>query len=176
MQSLKNLSKDEMIRYGALAAAAVVLLIGVKVTTSMFMTRGQKLSDLKGQVQQAETLISYTSQLDTQKLLEESEALKKRLETSVELPALLQELNKLGERFQVHFRSVTPSEFQASVLSVHLEMDGSYQSLGEMLGALDEIQTGMVRVRSFSLTNPEPTAPLYMALDLEIHMPAESAA
>lgn len=176
MQSLKNLKKEEMIRYGAIAAAVIVFLIAAKIVTSMFAGRGQKLSELKSQVQQAETLVEYTSRLDTKKLLEESEALKKRLETPVELPALLQELNRLGERFQVHFRSVTPAEFQSSVLSVHLEMDGSYQSLGEMLGALDEMKTGMVRVRSFEMSNPDPAAPLYMVLDLEIHMPAEAAA
>lgn len=161
-----------MIRWGGLAAVIIVLLVAAKTCHSKFVARGEKLETLTKELSQAEVLIEHTSKLDPRKLKRDLEYLRERLESPLQISATLEELNKLGAEYGVHFKSVEPSsKEEEDYVGIVIELEGNFDAMGKLLGKLDDLKSALVRVKGFDIKTQNPPYPLIMKLEIELYRP-----
>ena|SRR3989338_680865 len=164
--------KDQLIRWGGLAAVVIVLLVAGKTCHSKFVSRGEKLDTLTKEVTLAHALIEHTTKLDPKKLKRDLDYLKERLESPLQISATLEELNKLGGEYGIHFKSVEPSsKEEEDSVGIVLELEGNFDSMGRLLGMLDDLKSALVRVKSFDIKTQNPPYPLVMKLEIELYRP-----
>lgn len=156
-----------------LGGALIVFLIFVRVVAGRFSSLTKSLDYLNRQIAQAEVLIDYTANLDPKKLDRELEELNARLESPLQISAVLEELGRVGEPLGVSFKSVEPSgaEVESSV-AMKLALEGPYQGVGEFLGSLDKLDTALVRVKTLSVAPQAETASLLTQLEVELYRPS----
>jgi len=69
----------------------------------------------------------------------------------------IDELTKHGKSQGINFLSIRPEDIreekgsQYKVLPIEMEIESTYEQLGEFLGSLDELEKGLVRVESFEI-------------------------
>lgn len=169
MQNLKLPDKTQLMRWGGVALGVVVFLLSVKFCSGLFSRLGGDLALLKDQVAQAETLMDHTAQLDPKALERELEDLNGRLELPLEVSNVLEELGRTSEDKGVYISSVEPSsgENQEYVL-VRMQVEGMFKALGEFLGAMDDMDSALARVRTFALRRAESGQSLTLSVTLEL--------
>ena len=167
-----SLEKDELIRWAVIALLVIALLIGVNYALGLTSSLHRNIGFLKKQIKQAEVLIEHAAHMDANQLRDELEQLDQRLQSPLEISHVLEELNRLGDENGIHFVSVEPSnsDKQNSIL-IRMEIEGSYEALGEFLGALDGLDTAIARVRNFDLKSQGATPRLLMKLEIELYRP-----
>ncbi len=161
-----------MIRWGGLAAVVIVLLVAGAACHSKFVSRGERLDSLTKELSQAQALIEHTSKLDPKKLKRDLDYLKERLESPLQISATLEELNKLGAEYGIHFKSVEPSsKEEEDYVGIVIELEGNFDSMGKLVGQLDDLKSALVRVKSFDIKTQNPPYPLVMKLEIELYRP-----
>lgn len=170
MQALKIPKKAELMRWGSVALGVIFLLVAAKGCHHAFSSLGKKKDFLNKQIMQGEVLIAHTAALDTERLRRERQELDARLETTVQVSNVLEELNHLGEEQGVSFKSVEPvGAEEEAYLGIRMEVEGSFEALGKFLGALDKLNTAVARVKSIDLKGQGPATPPYMSLEVELY-------
>lgn len=176
MQNLKLPDKTQLVRWGGVALGVVVFLLAVKFCFGVFSRLSQGLALLKNQVAQAETLMDHTAQLDPKVLERELEDLNGRLELPLEVSNVLEELGRTSEDKGVYISSVEPSGTEnLEFVLVHMQVEGMFKALGEFLGAMDDMDSALARVRTFALKRAEPGQSLTMSVTLELFRPKMEA-
>lgn len=166
-----NVPKKDLIRWGILGGAGLVLLVILWVACARYSALTGEVTKLKTQVKEGEALLSHVSQLDPAELQREFATLNGRLESALRISDVLEELNHLGDAKNIDFVSVEPTilEDQSAVM-IRMEMEGGYQDLGEFFGALDDMASALVRVKSLELKQLELGGPLHLTAEIELYM------
>ncbi|GEM_PF-2446264 len=164
--------KDRLIRWGGFAAGVIILLVAGNACHAKFASSHERLNFLKKELELASVLIEHTSKLDGTKLQKDLDYLKERLDSPLQISATLEELNRLGGEYGIHFKSVEPSnKEEQDFVGIVMELEGNFDALGKLLGQLDDLKTALVRVKSLSIKSQNPPYPLVMQLEIELYRP-----
>ncbi len=98
------------------------------------------------------------------------------LSTEEEVYGTLDELTKHGSKIEgVNFLSIKPKEIKKEkgaeykIMPVELKVESSYEQLGVFLGSLDDLEKGLVKVKSFDIDRDE-TKPGQFITDVTIEV------
>lgn len=96
------------------------------------------------------------------------------LPTEEEVSSAIDELTKYGAKIEgVNFISISPKEIKKGkdaeykIMPIEMEVKSSYAQLGVFLGSLDDMEKGVVKVKSFNIDRDE-TKPGQFIIDVVI--------
>jgi len=95
--------------------------------------------------------------------------------TEEEVYQAIDELTKHGESKGVEFISISPKEIidvkgeEYKILPVEMAVESTYEKMGVLLGSLDDLEKGLVRVKSFEIT-PDLKNPSKFITDLVVEI------
>lgn len=98
---------------------------------------------------------------------------KRVLMTEKEVHQAINELTSRGKTEGVDFISMNPKEIkkekgsQYKILPIEMKVESTYEELGALLGSLDDLEKGLVKVKSFDI-NPDEKDPLKFMTDLTV--------
>jgi Tfp pilus assembly protein PilO len=99
------------------------------------------------------------------------------LMTEKHLSEAVDELTKHGKAQKVDFISMSPQAVRSEadgeykVLPVAMEVEATYEKLGEFLGSLDALKKGVIKVESFDMTaGTEPQGQLKAKLVVDMYL------
>ena len=166
-----NVPNKDLIRWGVLGGGGLVLLVIVWVGCARYSALKQEVDKIKMQVKQGEALLSHVAQLDPSELQREFARLNGRLESALRISDVLEELNHMGDAKNIDFVSVEPTVMQdQAAVMIRMEMEGGYRDIGDFFGALDDMASALVRVKSLELKQLELGGPLHITAEIELYM------
>lgn len=151
-------------------AAALALYLG------LYAPLWKKLR-LQGEETRAlETEVAFArSQIAALKHQGQSRSLIREAEVSL----AIEELTRRGKSEEINFTSIRQRPVEKTqgvpyhVLPLAIETESTYEALGSFLGSLDELESSLVTVRSFSImAKPEKTSKLKASLTLALYLVA----
>lgn len=115
--------------------------------------------------------------LECRNIIESSGKGERTLITEEDVSQAIDELTKHGKFKGVNFISMKPKKIekkedsQFKILPVEIELESTYENLGVFLGSLDDLEKGLIKVRSFDITaDKEDPSKLTTDLIAEIYI------
>lgn len=87
----------------------------------------------------------------------------------------IDELTKRGKLNSINFISMSPKKIEKEkgtehkVLPINMEIESAYEDLAAFLGSLDDLEKGLVKVKSFKIV-PDKEDPSKLKTDLVVNM------
>jgi hypothetical protein len=104
----------------------------------------------------------------------------RHLLTSEEIPLAIDEITSAGRTLGINFVSIRPQDEQAAqngsypYLPIYMDVESEYQHLGQFLGRLMNLETGIVVVHSFQIQRIEEILPQVKAtLEIGVYLQGE---
>ena len=165
---IKNINLKE--KY-VIAIIAVLLLVIAGVVYSIFYAplmkelkdRYLEYRDIESEIRQARDIIETAGEIYG----------KRTLMTEEEVSQAVDELTKHGRLKGVNIISMNPGEIieeadsAYKILPVKMQVESTYEELGTMLGSLDDLEKGLVKVKGFNIVHDEKD-PAKLITDLEV--------
>ena len=110
--------------------------------------QGNECRTLEAEVLQARNLIALFKQRETQKTLISEK----------EVSQTIEEITREGNKLGINFVSVTPRTAMPvtgqtyQVMPIEMEIESTYQSLGEFLGLFDDLKGSLIKMSDFNVT------------------------
>jgi Tfp pilus assembly protein PilO len=102
-----------------------------------------------------------------------SRDIKRRLVSEREVALAIDELTKLGKSCGINFISLAPGQIEArkvyDVLPIDMEIESTFDGLGDFLGKLDELKRTIVKVKGFTVVGV-PMNPKMLSTRLNLEM------
>lgn len=165
-----ELTKDRLMIAGAVAVAAVVLLVYL----TLFAPLTQKLGIKHRECRACENDVIYARNTikDAGRLYGD-----RALMTEKEVSVAIDELTKHGKDIGINFISMTPREIvhekgaKYKTLPIEMEIEAEDQKFAEFLGSLDELKRALIKVKSFDIIpNPEDRKKLKAVLVVDMYL------
>ena len=105
--------------------------------------------------------------------------IKKILPAENDISSCIDEITGMGRLKSINFISITPKQIELGgsgeykILPLELQIKGAYSQIGSFLGALDELEKGLVVIKNFKITtDPAEPSKLRAGLLLYIYLEA----
>jgi len=161
-----ELSQNKLIAAVASLAAVCALIIYFVLFAPLLNKLGRKYTEcraIESEVLEARHIIRSGGALYGDRVLM----------TEKDVSHAIDELTKHGRRKDINFVSISPKKIrqkegtQYKILPVEMEIVSSYEKLASFLGSLDELEKGLVKVKSFEIT-PDAKDEKKFATDLVV--------
>lgn len=153
---------------GLMVAAGAILVIAIGLYFIFFIPVQRELKaqfleckDCEDDVVQTRNIIEFAGKVYSKRVLA----------TEKEVSQILDELTKYGRMKGIDFVSIKPGEVvladKYKILSVEIAVESTYRELSAFLGSLDDLDKGVVKVKSFNIV-PDEEDPWKSTADLVI--------
>jgi Tfp pilus assembly protein PilO len=147
--------------------AVAVYVILINPMLGDLKSRKAEYEGLDNEISEMYRIIKSVGQIRTNKVLL----------TEGEASQAMDDLTKHGRKVGVDFLSINTGNVQHkagtkySILPIKLKVEGTYEQVGMFLGSLDDLDRGLVKVQSFSITRDDTKPTKVVALlELDIYL------
>jgi len=158
------LNRRLIVLSAGLAVAGIVLYLNLYAPLlTRFRTQGEACRLAEAEVTEARDLIAAFKAKEIEKTLIQEPQVSETLE----------EVTRTGNQVGITFASVTPHTPEEGeghrVLPIEMELESSYEGLGQFLGELDDLKGSLITVRDFIIT-PKSEDPLKLTARLSLNL------